>query len=359
MKIQQRINFATAKDGFRLAWSVIGSGPPVLFPYPIHLVRSLEDPKYASALERAAATRTVVRFDKRGFGLSQGRLSEFSHPVMSSDIETVLDAAGIEQVDIMSTTLDCLWFVPFAVAHRERVNRMVLHDPMVRWDVAPALKKAFHKLRELDWYAYWEAAKAMQMDLSPEEVRRAARLCADSVTLEDWETFMDAVFASSLADLLPQCTVPTLVMKDDGRKIFIGDDPAEQVAALLPNVQILTVASAGLSQIELLTSDSVLAFLDNGWPRTSDGVAGTALSAREREVTALSSNGAAGDGSNLSERELAVLKKLVQGDSNRRIAESLVISEPTVATHVRHILEKTGTANRTEAAAWAVREGLA
>jgi DNA-binding CsgD family transcriptional regulator len=61
----------------------------------------------------------------------------------------------------------------------------------------------------------------------------------------------------------------------------------------------------------------------------------------------------------LSEREIEVLRLLADGLSNRQIAAQLVISEPTVATHVRHILEKTRSAIRAEAAAFAVRSGLA
>ncbi len=61
----------------------------------------------------------------------------------------------------------------------------------------------------------------------------------------------------------------------------------------------------------------------------------------------------------LSAREGEVLALIAEGRSNREIAAALVISEATVATHVRHILEKTGTDNRTEAAAFALRCGLA
>jgi DNA-binding NarL/FixJ family response regulator len=46
------------------------------------------------------------------------------------------------------------------------------------------------------------------------------------------------------------------------------------------------------------------------------------------------------------------------GKSNREIADALCISLNTVATHVRNILTKTSTANRTEAAAYALRRGL-
>jgi DNA-binding CsgD family transcriptional regulator/tetratricopeptide (TPR) repeat protein len=60
----------------------------------------------------------------------------------------------------------------------------------------------------------------------------------------------------------------------------------------------------------------------------------------------------------LSQREVEVLHLLAAGKSNREIADILCISLNTVATHVRNILTKTGTANRTEAAAYALRRGL-
>jgi DNA-binding NarL/FixJ family response regulator len=53
-----------------------------------------------------------------------------------------------------------------------------------------------------------------------------------------------------------------------------------------------------------------------------------------------------------------VLRLLVASKSNREIADVLRISLNTVATHVCNILTKTGTANRTEAAAYALRHGL-
>jgi DNA-binding NarL/FixJ family response regulator len=62
--------------------------------------------------------------------------------------------------------------------------------------------------------------------------------------------------------------------------------------------------------------------------------------------------------SGLTEREVEVLKLIAMGRNNREIGQVLAISPNTVANHVRNILEKTYTANRTEAAAFANREGL-
>lgn len=61
----------------------------------------------------------------------------------------------------------------------------------------------------------------------------------------------------------------------------------------------------------------------------------------------------------LTEREVEVLKLVAQGLSNQEIAAKLVISERTVTTHVSNILGKLHLANRTQAALYAIREGLA
>lgn len=61
----------------------------------------------------------------------------------------------------------------------------------------------------------------------------------------------------------------------------------------------------------------------------------------------------------LTERELAVLKLIAQGLSNQDIADELVISEATVRTHVSNVLSKLHLASRTQAALYALREGLA
>jgi len=61
----------------------------------------------------------------------------------------------------------------------------------------------------------------------------------------------------------------------------------------------------------------------------------------------------------LTQREVQVLRLVAQGQSNRDIAEQLVISEATARTHVSNILSKLHLASRTQAALYALREGLA
>jgi NarL family two-component system response regulator LiaR len=61
----------------------------------------------------------------------------------------------------------------------------------------------------------------------------------------------------------------------------------------------------------------------------------------------------------LTEREIEVLKLVARGLSNRDIAECLVVSERTVRTHISNILGKLKLDNRTQAALYALRQGLA
>jgi DNA-binding NarL/FixJ family response regulator len=64
-------------------------------------------------------------------------------------------------------------------------------------------------------------------------------------------------------------------------------------------------------------------------------------------------------GESLTPREREVLMLVAEGASNRQIAQTLVVSERTARTHVSAILAKLGLVSRTQAALWAVREGLA
>ncbi|MEQ8849562.1 response regulator transcription factor [Botrimarina sp.] len=78
-----------------------------------------------------------------------------------------------------------------------------------------------------------------------------------------------------------------------------------------------------------------------------------------RLTGALATPTSAGLAAPLTTRESEVLKQLSHGLSNKEIAQALGISYETVKEHVQHILRKLNVADRTQAAVWAVRQGLA
>jgi DNA-binding NarL/FixJ family response regulator len=60
----------------------------------------------------------------------------------------------------------------------------------------------------------------------------------------------------------------------------------------------------------------------------------------------------------LTDREIEVLRQVANGNRNRDIADKLFISEETVKVHVKHVMEKLGAADRTQAVAIGVRRGI-
>ena len=63
--------------------------------------------------------------------------------------------------------------------------------------------------------------------------------------------------------------------------------------------------------------------------------------------------------STLTEREIEILQHVAMGKTNQDIADELVLSERTVRTHITNILAKLQLSNRTQAALFALREGIA
>jgi len=113
----------------------------------------------------------------------------------------------------------------------------------------------------------------------------------------------------------------------------------------------LRVGAAGYLLKDMPPAELVEAVLDagQGEPRIAPRMASrllTEFSGRDRADDPLLE---------LSSREREVLARLAEGLRNREIAERLVVSEATVKTHVRHILEKLRLRNRAEAAAFATR----
>ena len=78
-----------------------------------------------------------------------------------------------------------------------------------------------------------------------------------------------------------------------------------------------------------------------------------------RYPTAIADREPAEDIPALTPREHEVLRHLANGLTNKEIAQALQISYETVKEHVQHILRKIGVSDRTQAAVWAVRKGIA
>jgi pimeloyl-ACP methyl ester carboxylesterase len=127
--VQQEIRFCTAPDGIRLAWGSHGRGPPLVKAanWLTHLEHDWASPVWSYWLEGLGQSHTLIRYDERGCGLSDWDLGELSVDQWVSDLETVVDASGIERFTLLGISQGAAIAIGYAVRHPERVERIVLY----------------------------------------------------------------------------------------------------------------------------------------------------------------------------------------------------------------------------------------
>ena len=161
---------------------------------------------------------------------------------------------------------------------------------------------------------------------------------------------------------------PDVVLMDLLMSPMDGIEATRQIRACYPDVQVVALTS-------FVEEDKADAALDAGASgfllkdADADEVAAAIRAAHRGEVhldpaiagrlvRALRTPGTPRPGSALTEREREVLRLVAAGQANKDIAAELNISERTARTHVSSILTKLRLTSRTQAALWAVREGL-
>lgn len=122
------INNTTTKDGVRIAWSRIGSGPPLLacVRWPGNLALDHENPLSADVVRRLSQTFTLVQFDHRGMGASQREIESLSLGDMATDIEAAVDAAGLQRFSLFTMAHDCAAAFEYIRRNANRVERLVV-----------------------------------------------------------------------------------------------------------------------------------------------------------------------------------------------------------------------------------------
>ncbi|MFI1166919.1 response regulator [Streptomyces sp. NPDC020801] len=173
---------------------------------------------------------------------------------------------------------------------------------------------------------------------------------------------LDFLTEAALRGLLPHVVLMDLVMPN-----LDGAAGIEAIKKIHPGVEVVAMTSFGETErVRAALAAGASGYLLKDAEADEVATAIRAATAGEihldtavaRKVTSVLT-GASGGASSLSRREREVLVLVADGCSNREIAEALTISERTARTHVSNILLKIGVASRTQAALWAIRQGLA
>jgi DNA-binding NarL/FixJ family response regulator len=168
---------------------------------------------------------------------------------------------------------------------------------------------------------------------------------------------------------------PQLVLMDVGMSPCNGLEATRAIKAELPEVKVVVVTVSedeqdlfeaiksgaegyllkGMSEEEF---GATLASISAGEPALSPGLAAKILDEFAR-MAREGTDKPAGPEDQLTDREREVLRLVAEGATNREIASTLYVSENTVSFHMKNILAKLHVKNRAQAAAFAIRAGLA
>lgn len=128
--MRQRVRFCTAADGTRIAYSEVGSGPPLVrvANWFTHLDLDWQSAVWRHWFQTLAKGRTLIRYDPRGCGLSDRKVDDFSLDRWVEDLEAVVTAAGLTRFPLIGLCQGGTVAAAYAARHPARVSRLVLYD---------------------------------------------------------------------------------------------------------------------------------------------------------------------------------------------------------------------------------------
>jgi pimeloyl-ACP methyl ester carboxylesterase/DNA-binding winged helix-turn-helix (wHTH) protein len=130
----QVIRFCVADDGTRIAYATVGEGPTLLKAanWMSHLDLEWSTPVWSHWLHGLARNRQLVRYDERGCGLSDWEVPSFEFDDWVDDLETVVEAVGLDRFPLLGVSQGGAVAVAYAVRHPERVSRLILAGAYAR-----------------------------------------------------------------------------------------------------------------------------------------------------------------------------------------------------------------------------------
>jgi pimeloyl-ACP methyl ester carboxylesterase/DNA-binding CsgD family transcriptional regulator len=328
----QQIRFCEAPDGVRIAYAVSGTGPPMLVStcWLSHLQHDWESPVCRHFLDELGRFATIVRYDERGYGLSDWDVDDFGLEARIGDLAAVADHAGFDRFALMGMAQGGPPAIAYATRHPERVTRLLFYG-----SYAGAISGAPESAEEIDTFARlikvgWGRPQhhfrrvftsMMIPGATEEQMRWLDELQRVAASAENASTALRERARADCVDLLPQLDVPTLVLHSLGDQMNHFES-ARLLAARIPGARLVP-----------LDSDNHIVLGDEpAWPLFVDEV--------RRFLAADGAPAQAAD--RLSPREREVLALVAEGRSNEEIAAALFLSVRTVERHLQNSYGKLG-----------------
>jgi pimeloyl-ACP methyl ester carboxylesterase/DNA-binding CsgD family transcriptional regulator len=351
--MNQQIRFCRSFDGTRIAYAIVGEGPPLVRApgWLTHLEHEWDSPLWRPWIDALSAHYTYLRMDQRACGLSDRGVADISFDAWVRDLEAVIDAAGFEQFTLFGTSQGGAIAIPYAVRHPERVTRLVLLGAYacgaLKRDPTPDRVEELRAQLKLVASGWGREDPAYRHLFSSqfvpgatlEQLNSLSELQRVSTTPEDAARIIETTFTIDVRELAPQVRCPTLLVhaRGDRRAPF---EEGRILASLIPDARLVPLDTS--NHILLESEPAFHAFLEE----------------LRAFVPVAERTGAGAQFGDLTPREAEVLEHIARGLDNAQIAAHLDMSEKTVRNHITRILDKIAVENRSQAIVLARRHGL-
>jgi DNA-binding winged helix-turn-helix (wHTH) protein/pimeloyl-ACP methyl ester carboxylesterase len=264
----QEIRFFEAGDGARIAYSLAGSGPPLIKAanWLNHLDFEWHSPIWAHWVAELTKHHTLVRYDERGNGLSDWNITDFSFAAWVRDFERLVDTIKLDRFPVLGISQGAAVAVAYAAKHPERVSQLVLYGAYVRgWMLRGSAEESERRnalltLVRLGWGrdnpAFRQIFTTLFMpEATPEQADWFNELQRVSTSPENAVQLLAEAGRVNVIDQLPLVKCPTLVLhcKDDAA---VPVSEGRLIAARIP----------GAKFVELPGRNHVVTPKEPAWP---------------------------------------------------------------------------------------------
>jgi pimeloyl-ACP methyl ester carboxylesterase len=241
----------------RIAYQVTGEGPVDVIFAPgtmSHLDMDWENPRRALFFERFGSFCRLIRFDKRGTGLSDRPMHMATLEERTDDIRAVMDAVGIERASLFGGSEGGSMACMFAATYPQRVNALIVWGAQARWIATPdhpwgqTLQEHEEMLAMIqdDWpsveYITGPGA-GLGKDADPariESLQRYMRAAASPSAVYAYEQMNGEI---DTRPILPLIQAPTLVINRSGDPVA-HVEAARDMASRIPGAKFIEYPGA-------------------------------------------------------------------------------------------------------------------
>ena len=252
---RQEITFCRTRDGINIAVASIGHGVPLVSipTWLTHIEYDWQNPFRAPLWHFLAERLRLIRYDGRGFGLSDRDVAKISPSTFERDLEAVVDAFDLRSYMLLGVSQGAATAIAHAARYPDRVSKIILHggfalgrnkrdsphEPELAKALIAILREGFGDQNS----ALLRVFSSMFFPgASEQHIKWCANLLRMSTSVENAVKNRHASDDIDVVELLPEVSAPALVLhcRQDNVAPFDG---GRRIAASIPNAKFVTLES--------------------------------------------------------------------------------------------------------------------